>query len=547
MKNIIFFIIIGIIVLALGFIYEVNKSSNETVDLFEGYKNPIVKEGQVIGEGMITKGEILLPFDFLKEELTIDIVKDETSNAVILTTNRHVFEFEHESLNLLINEAPVQLSVGLQEKNGITYIPYGPLSKFYRYDVTYLNDSGVILLKEKEVPYQYGVMEKVGRIAVREGATIKAPIVSHLEKESTFMILDSKESFYFIQKEDGYFGYVRKKHVDLGSIKIVNREKNQRRTWEPLENIHLTFEAVYNQNPDVSKMKKPTGVHVVSPTWFELIDGNGKIKNKASKPYVDWAHKNNMKVWALFASDFRNPDVTHDALKKRVSRKNMIKQLLFYSEMYNLDGINIDFENVYLKDKENLVQFVRELTPILHQQNMVVSIDVTFISGSEMWSRFLDREKLGNTVDYMVVMAYDEHWALSPKAGSVSSLPWVESNLKKILKEVPREKLLLGIPFYMRVWTIDEKGNVSSDVLSMKYRDEWIEKKGITLTYNGKAGQHYGEYQSDGKTYKVWFEDKVSIKNRMDLVDKYNLKGVASWQKGFADEKVWKTIRNELK
>ncbi|MCK9907282.1 glycosyl hydrolase family 18 protein, partial [Frankia sp. Cpl3] len=78
--------------------------------------------------------------------------------------------------------------------------------------------------------------------------------------------------------------------------------------------------------------------------------------------------------------------------------------------------------------------------------------DVTIKSSSDRWSRFYDRAALAKVVDYMMVMTYDEYWASSPVAGSVASLPWVEKGLQGVLEEVPNEKLILGVPFYTRLW-----------------------------------------------------------------------------------------------
>lgn len=221
-----------------------------------------------------------------------------------------------------------------------------------------------------------------------------------------------------------------------------------------------------------------SGLQVVSPTWFHL-QKDGLVKNVADKKYVEWAHKKGYQVWGLFSNSF-DAKLTNSMLNDPKLRIKVIKQLLSYVELYQLDGINVDFENVYLKDKEELVQFLRELTPLLHEKGRTVSIDVTVKSLSENWSMFYDRKKIGEIVDYVMLMAYDEHWATSPKAGSVASIPWVEKGIKGILEEVPNDKLILGVPFYTRLWKeeIDETGNkkVTSKTFTMEQTKEWIKK-----------------------------------------------------------------------
>ena len=117
----------------------------------------------------------------------------------------------------------------------------------------------------------------------------------------------------------------------------------------------------------------------------------------------------------------------------------------------DLDGINIDIENVREEDGPLVTQFVREATPYFHQAGLIVSMDITFMTTGN-WSAFYEREKLAESVDYLIVMAYDEHWGSSEIAGSVASFPWVEANLQKLLEVVPNDKLILGVPLYTRLW-----------------------------------------------------------------------------------------------
>ena len=205
--------------------------------------------------------------------------------------------------------------------------------------------------------------------------------------------------------------------------------------WELTgKRINMTWEAVYNVQPDPKKIGELTGVNVVSPTWFELTDGEGTIRSKADAAYSQWYRDRGVQVWALFSNGFE-PEQTQQALSSYETRLRMIEQLLAYAKTFKLQGINIDFENVKTSDKDNLVQFVREFTPLAHEHNLVVSIDVTPKSTTEFWSAFLDRPRLAQSVDYMMVMTYDEHWASSPVAGSVSSLPWVEHSIRRIILE----------------------------------------------------------------------------------------------------------------
>ncbi|WP_420798623.1 glycosyl hydrolase family 18 protein [Paenibacillus beijingensis] len=230
----------------------------------------------------------------------------------------------------------------------------------------------------------------------------------------------------------------------------------------------------------------------------------------------------------------------------------MIQQLLAYAKMYRLQGINIDFENVRTADKANLVQFVRELTPMLHEQNLVVSIDVTPKSNSELWSLFLDRPALIQSVDYMMLMAYDEHWASSPNSGSVASMPWVKRAVDRLVEEdgIPPAKLILGMPLYTRIWTetIGQNGKrkVSSKAVGMDRVREIIAAKKLAPVYDAATGQNYVEYSENGALNRIWIEDALSIKARVDLANRYGLAGVATWNRSFQSDDIWSVIEGAL-
>ena len=158
------------------------------------------------------------------------------------------------------------------------------------------------------------------------------------------------------------------------------------------------------------------GLNVLSPTWFRLGETPGEVENYADSRYVSWAHERGYKVWALFSNSFEL-ERTRAVLRSSDLRDKVISQILLYARMYSLDGINIDFENVYHDDAPYLTQFVREMTPLLHEMGLTVSIDVTVKSQSPTWSMCFERSRLAEVVDYVMLMAYDEFYAGSPVAG----------------------------------------------------------------------------------------------------------------------------------
>jgi spore germination protein YaaH len=570
-----FSLIVSIImsVAAVGFILFIlePKPNNEKVKPYpepraiegHGVQYPLIYNGSLMSEQVIVEtGEFYLPFEVLKNEIDPYLYYDQEEQTVILTTSNQVITLNNSYLTNELNEESVQLQFPVKEVEGTLYVPYSPFEEIYPFELTLFPTGDVVELKAFEKPVLRAEIvlpipeeqEEPTKAYVRIEHTDQAPYVQSLGDGAEITVYQEESNWYYIQTNEGFIGYVPKEKVQLKGIQTQSWVKPMETftPWNPIGGkINLTWEAVYIRTPNPESITPPPGVNVVSPTWFHLQDEEGALKNIANKSYVDWAHENGYKVWAIVTNDF-NPDMTHEVLSSYSKRKNVIMQLLYFAELYDLDGFNIDFENVYLKDKANLVQFVRELTPYLHEQGLVVSIDVTIKSLSEMWSLFLDRKALGEVVDYMMVMTYDEHWATSPKAGSVASLPWVERGLQGVLEEVPNEKVLVGVPFYTRIWKeeVDENGEiqVSSKAYSMSGIEEWLAEHNVSLTYDEQSGQRYGEYYDAEEeiTYKVWVEDELSMAKRIELVHKYDLAGVASWRRGFEKPVIWDVIKEGL-
>ena len=289
------------------------------------------------------------------------------------------------------------------------------------------------------------------------------------------------------------------------------------------------------------------GVNVVSPSFFVLKKlGKGEIIDKVGKDgkeYIEWAKGNNYKVWAMLANDSMI-ETTSEILNDYKTRQQTIEKIVDLAVKYELDGINLDFENIYKEDKDMFTRFVVELYPRLKDVGMTLTVDVTAPDGGETWSLCYDRDALADNCDYLVYMAYDQNNASSTKAGPVAGYNWVRTNVDKFLgqEDVDSEKLILAIPFYTRIWTENAEGKlVDSDIVNMKDVDSVIKNK-AEKQWNETTRQNYIEYKQGNKTYKMWIEDMASIKEKLLLVNEKNLAGVAFWAKDRESEEVWDLV-----
>ena len=327
--------------------------------------------------------------------------------------------------------------------------------------------------------------------------------------------------------------------------------------------INLTWHQIYNTG--VTKTgNHMEGLNVISPTWFKLVDNTGLtpysyehefykdlnlyIADLGNKAYIEDAKMEGYKVWAMFNTE-GSPAKASKFLNNADARKACVKMMKEFILKYDLDGINLDFENMYQSDRDLYSQFVKEMADMCHSVGAILSVDVTkYEATSPTYSLCYDRKTIAKYADYVALMAYDQNGTWSTTAGSVADLKWTENAVIKTLEEVPNEKLLLGIPFYARIWETNSGGKViKTSAVGMATVAKRIEENNATIRYDEKTGQNYAEWTSGNSTFKVWIEDKTSIKARLDLVEKYDLAGVASWSKTFETSDIWEYIEENLK
>lgn len=351
--------------------------------------------------------------------------------------------------------------------------------------------------------------------------------ITALAKGDEFPILSSTRYYYKVQLLDGKQGWIRKTQV----------------YYKQAERIVMGWN--YGGNTDLYMQQSASpNLEVVSPRWFSLSNGNPMVSISVDPRYVQWAHANGKKVWPLFGNRF-DPVLTDTLVSQPDKRKQVIDTVKSSLVQHQIDGINIDFENMNIKNKADFVAFIRELRAALKPIGKKVSVSVTRTNSDPSWSGSYDRLQLGKAADYIVMMGYDEHWEGGGKAGSVASLPWTEEGIKLLMKEVPSHKIILGVPFYTREWiTNPTTGNVTSTDRSMSDVETIIADKKLTPVWDENAKQSYVQYVTDnGEKHQIWIEDQKSMTLRRDLINKYRLIGAAAWHIGLETPAIWDIFR----
>ncbi|MCF6462071.1 hypothetical protein C3E89_01580 [Clostridium sp. Cult1] len=540
-----------IISISAYFIFK-NSENNEVISISDNIYLVIddihyIEDSPVIFED----NNIYISFDIIKEKLDPNLYYDQEEGMVILTDKERVSRFIIGKNKGTTNHREVFINNPVKKIEEKVYIPDEILNIHYDIDINYFEDTDAVVVDKLDSIYPRGKVIMEGAV-IRRSFDIKSPILlKNLPVETVLMVFEELKDWYRVRTIDGIIGYIDKKYIKIDLVTNIYqaKEKTMDKAYKNKEMINLTWDYSHGKMLSVDGIKPIHGINIISPTWFSINDEEGNIFDKGNYEYVSKYKSLGHKIWPLIDNSF-DPDITHKLLSSSRTRERLIKEIFNIYNNYKVDGINLDFENVYLEDKDLLTQFVRELYPVFREGGMTVSMDITPISTSENWSLSFDRQRLSETVDYMILMAYDQHWANSPVAGSVAQYNWVEKAIKGVLEQVPNGKLVLAVPFYTRLWKVEEidgEAKISSQALSMESANRFIEENNMELEWDEESGQYYGEISKDGVVYKIWLEDTNSIELKSSLVNKYNLAGIASWRKGFETEKIWPAISNMIK
>lgn len=429
-------------------------------------------------------------------------------------------------------------------KDGNTYLSLDLVKKYTDMDSYVYENPNRVIIQYQFTDIQTVTVTKAGKIRYQGGT--KSLVLTDVPVGMKLIFLEEMETWSKVATVDGYIGYIEKNKLSAVAVEEQERsfEKEEYKYIAMDTPINLVWHQVMSADANAnlsSDVQNVTGVNVISPTWFSIIDNAGNISSIASYEYVEQAHAMGMQVWGL-VDNFNEAVSTTEVLSHTSSRQNLIQQLIYNAEIYGIDGINVDFE--YLSEDVGIhfLQFLRELSLECHQRGIVLSVDNPV---PEDFTSHYDREEQGKVVDYVIIMGYDEHYAGSEEAGSVASLPWVEQGIIDTLEEVPAERVINAVPFYTRVWRMDAVLPYS-EAVNMEVASSLLEENNADVYWDEDLSQYYGTYEKEGSTYKVWQEEEKSIAEKVKLVKKYNLAGVAAWKLGLERSSVWQVITENL-
>lgn len=516
-------------------------AGNEYFNLTDENSVALIQNGELLEEqAVLIGGEPYAAYTYVESQLNSCFYWDEETKGILLTTSGGV-------QTLLPGDAAVAKTPGgqpavQQESDGTVYISLDVVKEYTDLDYAYYSDPNRVVIRNEWDGVEQAMVQS-DTAQVRQKGGIKSLILADVQKGDTLLYLENLDNWCKVMTADGYTGYIQTE--DISEPEDIEARTAKKDSYERITRDHK-INLVWHQststesNDAMAEMTaEMTGVNVISPTWFSVTDETGTISSLASADYVKLAHEAGREVWGLIDNFNEAFDETTDLAYASV-RSRIIEQLLAEAASCGMDGINVDFENLKEAGIPHYLQFLRELTSAAHAQNLVVSVDTPV---PQAYTMYYQRGEQARFVDYMIVMAYDEHFAGSEEAGSVSSLPFVQQAVEEMTRVMPADQVICGIPFYTRVWT-EKFGQsaITSEVLGMDGAKNYAKENQMTETWDASLGQNVATVETSDARYTIWMEDEQSMEEKLKVIQSADLAGVAEWKLGFECADVWSLI-----
>jgi spore germination protein YaaH len=506
-------------------------------------------------KGALINNSVYIDYDTVREKFNHRFYWDENENILTYTTPDEIIQSAAGSKSYSVAKSMIKTEIAAEVpivevmKNQV-YLSLDFVQKYSDLRYRYYDKPNRVVIEYRWGDYLFTEVSKATQLRLE--ASIKSPILKQLAVGEALMYVDTEEvpkkGFIKVMTSDGIRGYVKAKATKEAEYQTITSSYQAPEYSAQTRNgpINLVFHQVFNTDAAdnlESLIQATSGVTVVAPTWFSVNDVSGTISSLATERYVTKAKALGLEVWAL-VDDF-NQDINMKEVLSYTSRRETLSNALIQAaQEYQLNGINIDFEKIPSNAGEDYIQFLRELSVKCRNSGIVLSVD-NYVPTA--YTQYYDREEQGKILDYVIIMAYDEFYAGSEVAGPVASLGFVRDAVDNTLAMVPREKIIIAIPFYTRLWKEAKNGEVSSQNYAMSNAAQLLTDNGVEAKWDDASGYDYAEYESEGYTYKLWLENEKSIEEKMKVIAAADVAGIAAWKLGLEKESIWNVINSYLK
>ena len=545
-------VILGSIGIKLVQRYTYSKERQDLKEYYSLTENndvAIVLQNEILDtKAKLYDGVYYLDFASVQELLNDRFYVDINENLLLYTTPTDIIRSVIGTSQFDISGAEETTDYVIARYEGDTlYVSLDYVKKYTNFSYEAFDNPNRIQLRTEWGDRVSATVKKNSAVRLKGG--VKSPILRDVSADDTLTVLEKMDNWTKVKTDDALIGYIENKvlknEITEQEIEVTDYKEPEYTSIKKDYKINLGWHQVMTQAANATFDEVVNGtetMNIISPTWFSLIDNEGNISSLASSDYVSKAHSKNMEVWALI-DNFNTEISTFEVLSYTSKRQVLIQNIMNQIGQYDIDGINIDFEQLNYDTGEHFTEFLRELSIACRQNGIVLSVD-NYVPRES--TTHYNRKEQGVVADYVIIMGYDEHWGSGGVAGSVASIGFVEDGIKKTVEEVPTNKVINAIPFYTRVWKTKD-GQVTSEALGMEAAQSFINKNQVETRWDEETCQNYGEIQLGDTFYQVWLEDGQSIETKLTIMKKYDLAGVAEWKLGFEDSSIWGVIDSYIK
>jgi len=558
--------LVGLLIICVGILtgcslFGKDEGSTVVMKLSDYYGVPEGKALIIIDETVYEKyalyadGMTYIDLETVKKMYSHRFFVVEDDNAVIYTTPTEVYDFKAGSNSFRCNGENSNSSVPIIKKSEGEYYVATAFLEQCGITYTFADDPARVVITYSQD--QFLCMDVKEATPIRTGKNLESDRLEELKEGDRLRVIDGggirENGFIKVQTKDGVRGYVLQD--DLGESYyvdpvFVDYKAPEYTHIDMPENIYLGWELIYNSD-NVGYLKEHLAaapeINVVSPTWFFLDGTDGNFISYASHDYMKYAKEKGVSVWATYKNDtiegrFNCTEDSHTILSSTEKRRALIDSIMESVREYELDGINIDFEMLKLDSGVYFVEFLRELSVRCRLNNVVLSVD-NYVP--EAYNAYYDIAEQGKIVDYVIIMGYDQHYTGSKESGSVSSLDWFKNALTTTTEMAPPERVIMGVPFYTRLWREENGGKVYVDA-TLNMREMKDKVSGRDIAWRESNGQYYSEWTRKGSFYRIWLEDAESLKRKVDVSRAAQVKGIAAWKLGDEEAGTWEMIKEYM-
>lgn len=566
-------LILFVMIAAVGaFVWFKYSPSKEKADLKEYYgiendnQVAITIENEVLEPtGRIIDGVSYVQYETVRDYINSRFYWDPNENVLLYTLPEGIVSVDVGSKEYSISRSKNSEEFVILKTEGRTaFIALDFVKKYTDIEYRVYEDPSRIMIETNWDDVTVAVVKKDTQVRYRGG--VKSPVLTELKKSDEVRIIESEENWKKVRTVDGFVGYVPKSVLKAEEHRAYSRDPDivaqEFTSFTKDYTINMAWHNVTNSTANSSVLQRiaqTKGLTTIAPTWYHVANTKGDLSSISSSDYVSYAHQANIEVWATvrdFDGGISSYDESYDFLSRTSQRTNLINQLIADALQTGIDGINVDFEKISVECGEHYIQFIRELSIRCRQNGLILSVDNYVPKGYNMQ---YNRKEQGVMADYVVIMGYDEHYAGSLEAGSVSSYNFVKEGIEETLNVVPAEKVISGIPFFTRLWEETPKTeeelaedagtdaeeyltNVSSVALGMEAAKETVENNGAEVVWDEEVQQDFATWTAGDVTYKIWLENEKSLEPKLALMKEYELAGTAAWALGQETSDIWELI-----